>query len=88
MQKRVPKLYKVRRRVIGATLFHTKAARFVLNTAPRQQSPPQPIPTRNTSDGVFSLPVNEVSTPSNEPKLIFHVKQTALRNAAEEPDEN
>ena len=70
-----------------ATPSHTQAARTVHNTTPQQQSPPQPRPTRNTSDGVVNRPANEVSTLSNEPKVILHIQQTELGNAAV-PDEN
>ena len=74
----------MRGRVIGATPSHTQAARTVHNTTPQQQFPPQPRPQ---SDGVVNRPANEVSTPSNEPKVILHLQQTVSGNAAE-PDEN
>ena len=74
--------------MIGATLSHTIAVQFVNKTAPRQQPPSQPRPTRNASNCTISHPGNEVSTPSNKPKMTFHIKQTASRSAAETPDEN
>ena len=78
----------MRGRVIGATLSHTQAVQFVNKTAPRQQPPSQPRSTRNASNCTISHPGNEVSTPSNKPKMTFHIKQTASRSAAETPDEN
>ena len=74
----------MRGRVIGATPSHTQAARTIHNTTPQQKFPPQPRPQ---SGGVVNRPANEVSTSSNEPKVIFHIQQTVSGNAAE-PDEN
>ena len=68
--------------MIGTAPSHTQAARTVNNTTPQQQSPPHSRPS-----SIISRPVNEISTPSKEPKMILHTQQTVLRNATENLDE-
>jgi len=78
----------VRGRVIGATSSHTKTVGYVHTTAPRQQPPPQPKPTKDTSDGIISRPADGASTPPNKPSVTFLIEQTASHSAAKTPIKN
>ena len=74
--------------MIGATSSHTKTVGYVHTTAPRQQPPPQPKPTKDTSDGIISRPADGASTPPNKPSVTFLIEQTASHSAAKTPIKN